>query len=93
MFKKKIGCVFGDPSGGGVTYSKIILFGAGNTFRLYKKSIESEEFDYECLWDNNAEKRTQEAGITEKPIYKPETYMAEHSVDDGLLVLDRKSVV
>ncbi len=85
--RKRLAAFLETPRGGGVTYSKIILFGAGNTFRLYKKSIESEEFDYECLWDNNAEKRTQEAGITEKPIYKPETYMAEHSVDDGLLVL------
>lgn len=70
-----------------LAYRKLILFGAGNTYQLYKKSIEFENLDFECIWDHDLKKCTQGGGTQLKNVCTPETYISEYGVDDGLLVL------
>lgn len=68
------------------TYKRLILFGAGNTYQLYKKTIELEGLNFECIWDNNPDKFTQRefAGVT---VDSPEKYIAGHPMDKSTLVL------
>ena len=70
-----------------LAYRKLILFGAGNTYQLYKKSIEFENLDFECIWDHDLKKCTQEGSTQLKNVCTPEIYISEYGVDDGLLVL------
>lgn len=70
-----------------LAYGKLILFGAGDTYQLYKKTIELEDLNFECIWDHDLKKCTQGGDARSKNVCTPETYISEYGVDDGLLVL------
>lgn len=67
-------------------YGKLVLFGGGNTYQLYKKSIEMEKLSFECLLDNDPAKCTP-GSVGEKPVYSVQKYAEEGLFDGETLVL------
>jgi len=68
-------------------YSKLVLFGAGDTYQLYKKSIRMEELPFECILDNDPAKCTQSGGIDQELVYNARKYAEEGLLDGETLVL------
>lgn len=78
--------LFAFLSGDNPKYSKLVLFGAGDTYQLYKKSIEIERLQFDCFLDNDPVKYTQ-GSIDGKPIYSVRKYAEEGLFTNDTLVL------